>query len=128
MKEDTEEVVEPVEAGTETDSEAPAVVVVVEELESEAKPAEDKNADAKAELAQYVAEFGHADGAAYFLGGKSIADARLEQIAKLKAENAELRKTVAKMPTGSQPVAFSGCADQKPKPRTLAEAIQNRKG
>lgn len=119
---------ESVEAAAVVDApEAAELGAAVEGAEITPTPVAEEPKDAKAELSQYVAEFGFAAGAEMYLLGKSLADARLESVEKLKAENEELKAKVAQLSAGAAPTSFSQ-AEQKPRPKTLIEALANRKG
>lgn len=106
---------------------AEAVEAVEVAAEEATDAVEEPEVDAKAELKAYVAEFGTAKGAEFYLSGTSIADARLSIVAELKAENEKLKSKVAQLSAESPATAF-GAAEQKPKPKSLAEAIANRRG
>jgi hypothetical protein len=111
--------------------EAPVVETpVVEEVKKEEVEAPDPMAQARAEFAQMVKEFGESNAAAYFSAGVSIVKAREDHYQALKAENAELKKQVQMSKTQGtiDTVVSAVCTDTTNAARDAAVASLQSKG
>lgn len=124
------------EPGTEseTDGESAGDAPSNDEADADAKPDSPDAGDASkastaAPASAFQAEFGKTQGSIYFADGLSLGDARAAEVARLKAENEELRKasasTAPAKPAGTN-VPHQRSTENKAKKSAFEVAFPNR--